>query len=176
MPKHVQVIFYHVLGGFIARYGFIDSLVASMCQILFENMGGHPDFVSAPQRFTKRREFILKCYAVDPRLSPDEPALVNIFKTLDGVDDYRHFIVHGCHTDYFPEKEAHQFTRVDARDDRKGYQQISITVTHRVLTEVTQAGTQIVKGLVPIGDRLQKIGCGPPEGTPTAVGLPVISL
>jgi hypothetical protein len=157
MPEQVRIEYYHVLGGFVERYGFIDSLVADMCMVLFEHLGGHPDFVSASQRFSKRREFILKCYAQNAELAADEGALKNIFQTVDGVDGYRHYLVHGCRTGFFPETQSYRFSRVDARDDRKGYEQVSITVSHDVLVQVTQAGAEVVKGLIPIGKRLRKL-------------------
>lgn len=156
MPDHVLIEFYHVLGGFITRYGFIDALIADMCRIITEDLGGHRSHKEPPQNMSRRRDLIEVYYRDDPGLAGDCEAITDICHTVKAIDYIRHFIVHGCQTEFFPEDQTYQFTKVDRRKDKTGYEQTSIKVTQSQLSDLTHSCEQTVRHLTPIGARLEE--------------------
>jgi hypothetical protein len=155
MPENVRIQLYHTLGGIIFSYGFVDSLVATVCRVLFEDLGGHPSQKQAFRPMGVRLRYMEKCFRNKPELAEMTEDALFLVARIRELDDLRNYLVHGCMTEYFPDGEAFQFTKVDMNSDRSGYEQWSKTLTHAQLAEMAQACTYVVRGLTPIGKRLE---------------------
>src|SRR5262249_14451257 len=149
MPKHVEIEFYHVIGGIVIRYGYIDALVGTICQTLFVDLGGHSSQKQAPRPMSKRLEYVLKCFRNKPELGALKTMAENICATIEQVDLHRTYIVHGSMTEYTPHETnpSFQFTKVDPKDTKDGYDQTSITFFREELAHVAQTCTEVVRGL-----------------------------
>jgi hypothetical protein len=150
MPKHVETIFYHAIGGIVIRYAYIDAIMATLCDVLFTELGGYPGFKEAPQCMSKRLGLMGKCFRNKPELADLKGMAENLRTTIKEIDLHRAYIVHGCMTEYSPNgggPPVFQFTKVDPKESRDGYDQTSITLTQPQLAHIAQACTQVVRGL-----------------------------
>ena len=154
MPKHVEVQFYHVIGAIVVRYGTIDSLVAQICSNLIEDFGGHSSQKEPPRRLSVRLELIGKCFRNKPELAEMTEFMAAVCDSIKNIDVIRHYLVHGLLTEYWPEKEAYQFTKLDPNEDKTSYEQNSITISHDQLADLAQACTEVVRQLSGAGKYL----------------------
>jgi hypothetical protein len=155
LPKEVEIELYHVMGGIIIRFGFIDALTADICRILFEDLGGHSSQKKPPRPLSVRLEYIGRCFRNKPELAAMKDDVEILAKAIKEIDFLRNFLVHGCLTGYYG--HTYQFTKLDGREDFSGYDQNSMMLAHDKLAELAQACTHAVRGLTEIGRKLNQV-------------------
>ena len=157
MPKNVEIEFYHVIGGLVVRYGYIDSLIATVCKNLFEDLGGHSSQKRAPRPMGVRLEYIGKCARNKPELSAQRDRMEAFCDLVSQIDWFRNFVIHGCMTEYFPDPVApsFQFTKLDTRLDGTGYDQVSMTICRSDLVQLAQASGEVVDSIRIVGTELR---------------------
>lgn len=157
IPKNVEVEFYHTIGGIVIRYGFIDTLIADMCRIFFEDLGGHSSEKKPPRPISVRLGYLGKCFRNKPEVAHWKEVYEDFHELIEGVDGVRNYLIHGCLTQYFPDRTAFQFTKLDRNADETGYQQNSVTYTKDQLVQFAHACTEIVRNLQMIGRDLEQV-------------------
>lgn len=157
-PK-VWTVFYHAIGRVIIKYGFIDTLVANTCHTLFVDLGGHSSQKKAPRPMGVRLAYLGKCFRNKPELFDLKQMAENICATIEQIDFYRAYIVHGCMTEHFPHEQnpGFQFTKLDTKNDGNGYEQNTIVVYLSELSQLAEASTQVISGLTELGKSLGPI-------------------
>src|SRR6478752_4807748 len=121
MPKHVEIELYHTIGGIVIRYGFIDTLIADLCRILFEDLGGHSSEKKPPRPIGVRLKYIAKCFRNKPELAHWKDGAEDFIELIKTVDGVRNYLIHGCLTQYYPDQKAFRFTKLDRNEDETGY-------------------------------------------------------
>jgi len=161
LPKPTEIQFYHVVGGIIIRFGYIDALLADMCRILFEHLGGYSSQKRPPTRISERLTFVQKCFSGKPTLVAMAADVEDICKVIKDIDYHRNYIVHGAMTRYSPDpdpyKSTYEFTKVDKRDDNSGYDHFAITLSYRQLVDLAKACEEVVRGLTSVGANIHEI-------------------
>lgn len=157
MPKHVEMQFYHVIGGIVIRYGFIDSLVAEAARILFEELGGHSSQKHPVRPMSVRLEYIGKCLRNKPELASLTSMGEEMIGSVKNLDGMRQFLIHGMLTEYFPVPGLFQFTKLDPNDSKTGYEQESMAFSQAQLAEMANLCTEVVRGLTWLGKELQAV-------------------
>jgi hypothetical protein len=54
--------FITLLGEIIMRWGYIDTLLAQTCNVLFEELGGHSSEKTPPVALGRRLAYVGKCF------------------------------------------------------------------------------------------------------------------
>lgn len=157
MPREVEINLYHNIGAIIIRWGVLDALLATSCQILFENLKGHPSHKEPPRALSKRLEFMKKCFNNKPELAFAAQSVSDLCIAIEEIGKHRDYFVHGCLTDYFPEPTAYQFTKMDMKPDKTGYDQWSTKLSKTDLLNIAKSSEQVCVRLGEIGRTLRKL-------------------
>jgi hypothetical protein len=159
LTREVWTVFYHAIGRVVVKYGFIDALIATTCRVLFEDLGGHSSQKKAPRPMGVRLEYIGKCFRNKPELADLKQMAENICATIQQLDFYRAYLVHGCMTEHFTHDSnpSFEFTKVDTKKDGDGYEQVAITVSLQELAYLAETSTQVINGLTTLGKCLDPI-------------------
>jgi hypothetical protein len=159
LTREVWTVFYHAIGRVVVKYGFIDALIANTCKRLFEDLGGHSSQKKAPRPMGVRLEYIGKCFRNKPELADLKQTAENICATIEQIDFYRAYLIHGCMTEHFVHttNPSFQFTKLDPAEGGGGYEEKSITVSLQELSYLAETSTQVIAGLADLGHCLEAL-------------------
>jgi hypothetical protein len=157
LPTHVEAEFYRVVGAIVIRYGFIDAHVASLCGMLFTDLGGHPSQKRPPRPMGTRLDYLGKCFRNKPQLSHVRQSAETCLTDVKTAETFRQYIVHGCLMEFFPQTTAFQFMKLDQKPDDSGYEPNSIVLTIEQLLQLAQTCANAIRGLERISHELQKL-------------------
>lgn len=157
LPKEIEDEFHRVIGGIIIRFGFIDTLISNICHSLFVDLGGHSSQKETPRNMSVRLRYIGKCFRHKPVLHSLRDDMERLCQQVREVDKHRNFIVHGCLTQFFPFRNAFEFTKLDTNADNSGYNFTSAAFTYQELVDIAQTSSVIISGLANVGKCLIEI-------------------
>jgi len=149
------------VGEIVIRWGYIDTLLAQTCGVLFEQFGGHSSEKRPPRALGRRLAYIGKCFRNNPTLLPLAALAENIATAARQIAKHRDFLVHGCLTEYIAAVPSFQFTKLDGREDNTGYEQTSTKLTERELIEISEAAFAVLLQLSELGTELRKLAVTP---------------
>lgn len=157
LPPPVEIELFHAVGRVVTRWGFIDALLAEICRVLYSDLGGHSSQKKPPTKLSSRLDYIGKCFRNKDQLRSLAEGLEMVCVTIKDIDEHRNFLVHGCLTEYHPERAVFVFTKLKPNPTQSGYDQWSMDLTLADLGHVAEASKQVVSALSEVGKHLARL-------------------